>query len=293
MLFEVVVDIAARSRKLGGRGSPRARVGLTSSDVRGNGGPREEPDGDGAAGPLDSIDAAADFVEARSKTLRVIDRLGTAGAAVASVAVSLGHGASGGGVKRHGCRVGRVNSFDNINLARVRPAAILAEHPKGGPETAALLGRRGHVSNVGDEETLGVRLLGVDTRGAAARVGVQGLVVRSEIDAAVGVTGERGRVGRRGGVVLDETIGGIRAAVEVESVKEAGGVVCVLDGVRCCQWSCNEGGNRAEAQKRPCADHCRGCSCVEFFFSEMLLNKCFDGWENEVGETGLLFFLWL
>ena len=58
-------------------------------------------------------------------------------------------------------------AFDDVDLAAVRPRALLAEGPERGPGGAPL----GHVLEVEDDDGLVVRLVGADADALPAAVG--------------------------------------------------------------------------------------------------------------------------
>lgn len=243
VVLEVRVDVApGAASKLRDRCSKAGRVNAGRRRNRqrvGDGAvAREEPDTDGTRGPLHGIHTAATSIEVRAKVVGRDRLLRAPGAAAASATVgrcqhlgagylrALGHGAALVGVE--GDLVGRlrVDALDDVDLARARP--VRAEAPQRGPRAAP----DGHVRDVGDEEHVGVGLVGRDARGGAPGGRVAGLVVGAEVDAALGVAGQARCGGGGGALVVDEAVGGVRAGVEGELVKEVGACVAVLERVR-------------------------------------------------------------
>lgn len=225
VVLEVRVDITARARELDHRGRPSRRVGLPDCDVLGHiAGSREEPDLDGIGCPFHRVGASADFVEALPERLGVG---GVCAAALVSLAVTLLERTARAGVQRHGVGLGLVDALEDVDLARVRPVGSYG--PEGRPDAALIFGGVGDVS---DEETLRIALLRDDASGIATGIGrALDLGVGTEIDGVVGVAGQRLGVGLDGRVVLDESVGGVGLAEEVETLEEAGGVVVVLQRI--------------------------------------------------------------
>lgn len=242
MVLEVGVNVAARAtselcdwRSKAGRVHRRRRRG----ELVGNGAvAREVPDTDGAARPLHGINTTTTSVEVGTKVVGGDGLLGATSATVASAAVRrgehlgagklgpLGHGAAL--VRVEGDFVGRlrVDTLDNVNLAGARP--VWAK----GPERRPCAASDGHVCHVGDEEHVGVGLVGGDACGGTSVGRVAGLVVGSQVDATLGVASQtRGR-GLAGALVVHEAVGGISAGVEGEFVKKVGAGVAVLERVR-------------------------------------------------------------
>ena len=97
-VLEVRVDVAV-ARVPGERGAPLARVRGAGRDIGGDVLAREEPDGDGGAGPVGGVDAAADGVEAGAKVGGVGGQ--DAAACVARLFGGVGVAVGGVGGARH------------------------------------------------------------------------------------------------------------------------------------------------------------------------------------------------
>ena len=174
-------------------GSPRRRVGLRRQ-VRRNGSPGPEPDGDGVRGHLGGDDAAALGVEGRAEARgrRVADAAAhvLALGRVADVAVGRVQvageargldAAAGGRVQRHAVVGLVVHALDDVDFAVGGPRGAGAEQPEGGPDTAA----RGHVREIDDEEARVVGFGAVEADGVAfGRVWGRG--VETEVDGVGG-----------------------------------------------------------------------------------------------------------
>lgn len=253
LLLEVRGDVAALAAvELGERLAPRRRRRVARGHVGRDGAAREEPDGDGLRVEVDRVHAAADGVEAVAVVLVAGGRLAAPGAGVARVAVLLlerrggdgavvGDGAAGAGVQRHGVGLLSVDALDDVNLARVGPAAVSlpfflfadcryspvgTKHPERRPDAAAA---RGHVRNVGDKQTRVVRLVGRDAHRLAALTGSLG--VDAEVDAVLREAGEALVVGRlRAGVRL-RPLCRVGLVEEAELVEEVGLVEVVVEDV--------------------------------------------------------------
>ena len=75
-----------------------------------------------------------------------------------------------------------------------------------------------------DDESLGEILLGLETDGWTAALGVLGGVVDADVNGVLGVPGKRGLVGDRGIVVLDKASCWVGGIDEIEGGEEVGGV---------------------------------------------------------------------
>lgn len=173
----MAVDVAPAG-VAGERRAPRARVGAAGRHVRGDGAAREEPDGDGGAGPFGGVDAAADGVEAGAEVggrggedgaAGVLGLRGRVGVAVGRVGRA-GHAglldrAVARGVQGHGVGGGGVDAFDDVDFAHRGPVG--ADEPEGGPDATDAAG---HVGDVGQEQAFVEGFLGGDADALAASV---------------------------------------------------------------------------------------------------------------------------
>lgn len=210
---------------------------MPGSYVSGDGVTREEIDGDCTRGPVESVDAAADGVEARAVALRISRALAAAVVAIARVAVGVVEGAAGSGpIVGHGAAAGCVESdgvgslaidtFDDVDFAAAGP--VRSECPEGGPDAA---GAAGHVLDVGDEEALGVGLVAVHAGGGTTAAWVHGCVVDAEINCAICIASEGCGVGDLRVGIADEAMCGVTLVEEAEGVEEIAYVECVLNVV--------------------------------------------------------------
>jgi hypothetical protein len=122
------------TRKVRGRRAPSRRIGIAVGDVGRDARPRERPDADGRVGPLHRVDTAAGVVEPGAVRLRR-GRVDAAPGVVAlargvDVAVRRLHGsrearvvdgAAIAGVEGHGVVGLLVDTFNDIDLAVIRP----------------------------------------------------------------------------------------------------------------------------------------------------------------------------
>ena len=202
-----------------------------------------EPDGDSRGGPLGSIDATANSIEAGAEILSVVRENGAAcvfalggsvGVTVGGVGgtghAGLSDGAVGRGMEGHGVSLGAVDSFDDVDFARSRP--IGADEPKGGPDAADAAG---HVGDVGEEEATVEGFFAGDADALAARVG-GGIVVDAHVSGvAVVAHGADHLFLHSGGVVdvFDEAGRGVGFGKGGEGVEEVGAFVGVGEDIAC------------------------------------------------------------
>lgn len=163
VVLEVVVNAATVGRvELGQRSAPSAGIGVLGTDIRGNSGSGEEPDGNVVGCPLSSVDAAVDGIESISIILIV---RGSLTASIVALAVAADQFSTRVGpivanreasrsVQSNRIRRLGVDAFDDVYLARAWPVG--ANHPEGGPGSADAAW---HVTNISDEEAVVERLL--------------------------------------------------------------------------------------------------------------------------------------
>lgn len=99
MILEELVDVATTSERRQ-RSAPVARIGISGSDVRGDAGAREEPNGNGRAGPLGRVHAPLTVVEAGAVGVALgrHDRTACVGGLPRSIDVAVGCGHRAGEV---------------------------------------------------------------------------------------------------------------------------------------------------------------------------------------------------
>lgn len=120
----------------------------------------------------------------------------------------------------------RVDTLDNVNLARVGPVG--SKHPKGRPGSGDATG---HVFKVRNEEAVGKGLLRRETNRPATVRGVLGLMVYTHKDLAVDKTGQSLIVGSLRINVFDKAVSWVVRVEEIPSIEEVGSVVGDIERV--------------------------------------------------------------
>ena len=138
-VFKMTVNIAVirSTAEMRHRGAPLRRVGRVRRDIGGDLGAREIPDRDGLRCPFCGVDAAADGIEAGAVRSGVVAHVGASGVGflawgvtVAVCGVGSGEGAcipdgaAGVGVEGHLVGFLRVDAFDDVDFAALRPGAL-------------------------------------------------------------------------------------------------------------------------------------------------------------------------
>ncbi|KAI6766477.1 hypothetical protein HG531_011699 [Fusarium graminearum] len=212
VVSEVVVDVAAlTSVELGSGSSPGCRIGVARLNVLGNTTAVEEPDSDVVRSPLGGVDSAANVVETITIVLVISGALAATLARTTSVAVVVdessaligavvGDSAARSSVKSDLVLSLSADALEDVYFPVIGPRTSRREHPKCRPNTRDTAR---HVGDIGDEETVGER------------------VVRN---LSVNETRQTLAVGTVGIDVLDKSIGRILFVEELECLEEVGGV---------------------------------------------------------------------
>jgi hypothetical protein len=174
MILEALGNIAV-ALEIGGRDTEQGSIRFAIDDAGRDGSSREEPHLDGGISPFHGVNTTPVGIEAGSISIGAvgiyITARGTTGRIESTVVQILTAGlaksvntALGICVKNSLVPVVRVYTLDNVNLAVLWPFAG-AERPESRPGTADA---SRHVSNVCNEQTLGVAFLRLDTHGFAS-----------------------------------------------------------------------------------------------------------------------------